>query len=538
MRDASLGLPSDIGPRKLDVLFIVAALGTIIRLALVWSGCCDAYVIADDAYYYFTIARNIALGHGATFDGLSPTNGFHPLHLLALVPVWSISLALHAGYWLPIRLALTLCVGLDLITGILLYRLLVRIGLPRAAPWASGFWFLSPLPVLITLRGLEASLSALLATCTAFLAIQVFSLARPSLRLTALLGVSLGLAGLARTDNWPLLGCALAAMAIGAWWHDRWPVARAVLVLLVLGCVAAAVAMPWFLWSQLVFGSPWQVSGAAKLSNPLIYGHLTSTATRVHLPGFVTNLLRLSLTPLRFVLGEEFAQPKVSAWAGACLACAGMVSLAALRGLARWPMVARLAALGAATFLLGHLVVYAMVFRSYVPWYAAVPLLILATWFGICVAEVSQRNLSPWLSRVIALLCVMIVLTSYARFFAINRIVPGGEERVLAPTLAFITREYPRVRTIGSFDAGALGYFAPKYGSYRVVNLDGLVNNRAYDAWRSGDYYGYLIRTIDLFWVNSNEMDVWLTPPEKARILAHYPQWGEWEIYGPRAPAR
>jgi len=38
----------------------------------------------DDAYYYFTIARNLAAGRGPTFNGLDRTNGFHPLWLAVL----------------------------------------------------------------------------------------------------------------------------------------------------------------------------------------------------------------------------------------------------------------------------------------------------------------------------------------------------------------------------------------------------------------------------------------------------------------------
>lgn len=44
----------------------------------------------DDAYYYFEIARNIAQGRGSTFDGLELTNGYHPLWLLLLVPVFAV----------------------------------------------------------------------------------------------------------------------------------------------------------------------------------------------------------------------------------------------------------------------------------------------------------------------------------------------------------------------------------------------------------------------------------------------------------------
>lgn len=39
----------------------------------------------DDAFYYFQIARNIAGHHGSSFDGIHPTNGYHPLWMILLV---------------------------------------------------------------------------------------------------------------------------------------------------------------------------------------------------------------------------------------------------------------------------------------------------------------------------------------------------------------------------------------------------------------------------------------------------------------------
>src|SRR5579862_331595 len=45
-------------------------------------------VTLEDGYYYFKIAQNLASGAGSTFDGLHPTNGYHPLWLLCLVPIF------------------------------------------------------------------------------------------------------------------------------------------------------------------------------------------------------------------------------------------------------------------------------------------------------------------------------------------------------------------------------------------------------------------------------------------------------------------
>src|SRR2546427_260168 len=43
--------------------------------------------VQDDAFYYFEVARRLGSGQGSTFDGINPTNGYHPLWQLLLVPL-------------------------------------------------------------------------------------------------------------------------------------------------------------------------------------------------------------------------------------------------------------------------------------------------------------------------------------------------------------------------------------------------------------------------------------------------------------------
>ena len=49
------------------------------------------WFIRDDAYYYFKVAENIGLGHGSTFDGINPTNGYHPLWMLVCIPIFALA---------------------------------------------------------------------------------------------------------------------------------------------------------------------------------------------------------------------------------------------------------------------------------------------------------------------------------------------------------------------------------------------------------------------------------------------------------------
>src|SRR6201992_2723619 len=44
-------------------------------------------LLQDDCFYYLQVARNIASGHGSTFNGLTLTNGYQPLWLWILAGV-------------------------------------------------------------------------------------------------------------------------------------------------------------------------------------------------------------------------------------------------------------------------------------------------------------------------------------------------------------------------------------------------------------------------------------------------------------------
>jgi len=44
----------------------------------------------DDSFYYLKIAKNISEGYGSTFDQITITNGYHPLWLLILTPLFSL----------------------------------------------------------------------------------------------------------------------------------------------------------------------------------------------------------------------------------------------------------------------------------------------------------------------------------------------------------------------------------------------------------------------------------------------------------------
>ena len=112
----------------------------------------------DDAYYYFKVAQNISEGRGSTFDGINPTNGYHPLWMLICVPIFALA---RFDLILPLRILLLVMSGLSVATAILLYRLIGKVFAPAIGAIAAVFWVFSfDVLTIVYQHGLETGIAA------------------------------------------------------------------------------------------------------------------------------------------------------------------------------------------------------------------------------------------------------------------------------------------------------------------------------------------------------------------------------------------
>jgi hypothetical protein len=112
----------------------------------------------DDAFYYFKTAQNIVEGHGVTFDGIARTNGFHPLWMIVLLPIFTLA---KFDLILPLRLVIALQVALGLGSALILYRL----GRTLCSRWIAFLmaliWAFTPLIYEVVFKGgTEAGVNA------------------------------------------------------------------------------------------------------------------------------------------------------------------------------------------------------------------------------------------------------------------------------------------------------------------------------------------------------------------------------------------
>ena len=497
------------------------------RLVMVWLGLPETHLISDDAYYYFVTARHLAGGMGPTFDGQAITNGFHPLWMLVLAPLFRL---FPHDLWLPVRAALSLTVLCDLFSGTLIYDLLRRRTGPATALVAGAAWFLLPPTALLGLQGLEASLSTML----------MLQLLRHldrgddgviwTLRSAGAVGAWLGLAGLARTDNLPAAGLAAAAIALLR--SSPAPVRQRLRWLAGVAGASIVVTAPWFVWNLVNFGTLVQVSGQVKLHVHELFGGLpwgwgdagSATLTLLHM------LFAPLLIPAKYLTGEQFDGGHF-ALPVALVSQALILYLFALGARRRLRSGTWRASpfLLPTVYLVVHVVLFGIIWRSYSTWYAhtcfAFIIVVLAgSGAGRASAPAHAGNGRPRAAIVATLALCVVQLVQYPLYFSRISLGARGPEKQFRPDLDRLRAQLPNGARLGAFDAGALAYVAETYPGFSVVNLDGLVNNGIYQAYRNGHYADWVLAHVDIVVQDLRRARLFCGPEDVERLRRRYGQ--------------
>ena len=214
----------------------------------------QAYVglLEDDFFYYAIVADKLAATGRLTFDGITTTNGFHPMWFLVLFVVRLAAGGLNASFYV----ALAALLAASMIATYELSRSLAcALGASRAMAPAASLVFAAGTDVVIA-SGMETAVDVPL------LVALVLALSRPgpvTPRRAARLGLLASLAILARLDVALVVPLALAGWVVFG--RPAWTtVCRASMAF-----CAAGIAVPVYAAFNLVaFGSVMPVSGLAK----------------------------------------------------------------------------------------------------------------------------------------------------------------------------------------------------------------------------------------------------------------------------------
>lgn len=140
------------------LLFLIANLIPHVYVAVRPDQSLLNWYLTDDAFYYFKVAQNISEGQGITFDGIAPTNGFHPLWMLICIPVFYLA---RWDLFFPLRILLIVQALFNAGSGYFLFRLFHDHGSTKAGWIAAVLWmFLPAIHGVTTKLGLETGLNA------------------------------------------------------------------------------------------------------------------------------------------------------------------------------------------------------------------------------------------------------------------------------------------------------------------------------------------------------------------------------------------
>ena len=433
-------------------------------------------VNADDSFYYFQIARNLAEGKFSTFDGgITRTNGYHPLWLFLITPfswVFDKEAALFAIKAFEIMLVAG---GVALVTA--------------AARLARMPWYLmfAALPMLYLQHGLLMGMEAAAALFMLGLFILTACLfARSPARWKwPLAAVAFALPWV-RLEYVAISLAATAALCLIEWPRPQEGLGpfRALAMNIVaplLGAVAGILV--YFAYNGIVFGGVTPVSGATKQmwSQRLWeqeggYSFVQNFRDVLQIPAFDYGLL-VALEVCAYVV---------------------LVWWFARRSRGRTDRLLLAFLVGVFGLAVGHLAKFAQTVLTVHPmwgsdaWYF-VPAYLLKTLIipVRCYVAIHfiRRFLDPKLPQAAILLSMGIVVVGTAFLFTkadftgpfqfVDRLGEStyrGMKDTSHMGVQVIDRVLPEDSVVGSWDAGVIGYFS----RFPVVNLDGLVNSYGY----------------------------------------------------------
>ena len=429
-----------------------------------------ATVLPDDAFYYFEIARNITQGLGSTFDGTNLTNGYHPLWLLTLIPIFT---HFSSGGPLdiePVRAALHLAVFFNVITACVLYRILGYFTKDRVLAAFGLFAYLfNPFVLFETVNGLETALSLLLVSV--FFLVTLRLQEKDTTRTYVLLGLIGGAMILARLDT------AFYAAAVLCWVLFRkgfkYGFPRAV----GSGLIICAVVVPLFVVNYMTFG---MVLTSASQTGTLVSHTLNAQdngtslfeVTKATVYHFYNGVDQLLLTrtgaPWLFLI-------LFGVW------CASLIRSGKIPR--RLSDIQAIHALGLGFVLL--FLANVVVRWGGRPWYFMSFEFFVSIMAVLAVASLSLSGRYKQITvLLLAVLMTFFFYVSWSKEIR-NQHVNQVEMYSMA---SWMNEQPPEDARVGVFNAGIIGYFSTR----EVINLDGLVNNAVFHAMEERRVWEYI----------------------------------------------
>ncbi len=421
----------------------------------------------DDAFYYFEIAHRLGQTGRSTFDGTILANGYHPLWMVIITPIFRTLPDLLT----PLYQMQAINLLILLIAATLFGRLLRALGVsPAVSLAASALLFANPAFIIQSMNGLETALVIMLTLAWLNWHVRITRQATISAGDGLTWGALAALAFLARTDTAPLIVIGVVMLLV-RFRRTLWPTVRA---LIPGGLLAVVMVAPWLGWNMIHFGSPIQSSGMALTA----LGYAGETQ-----PLLGRIIASMSLWRI-FGYHAGLTVPWILA-AGGIIGLAVLLSLRDSLASARdllapiWPVI-----LWAPAFITMH----AAIRLSVRPWYfvSVVPLLMIGLGITLELASRAIKARMPgWVSTLILLALVPGALIPGLIF---TQSYGDPDQLVMYEGTQWLDQHMPEGLALGILNSGIAAYTVER----PVVNLDGVVNHEVIPYLVAGNGIDYL----------------------------------------------
>lgn len=476
------------------VVLLIVLFGFAFKMAVCFRplGSLCVSPLIDDAFYSLGIARNIAAGKGITYDGYTQTDGFQPLYVFMMVPVYVV--LENADEDVPVKTALMISAFVSVAAGLLVFSLIRSCFGVWPALIALIAWTFDPHAVRECLNGLETGLAAFFVIFVTFIYVRGFVRSvEPSWRYTLALGAAIGFGILTRLDiGLFAIGLGMDFLLRARKFSPRLK-RRAVSMLALAALLSALIAGPWFIYVKSKFGHFMPTSGEAVRAISIIASsgeHIIKSRWQIAQEFTVADDLDTTSLPLWYYFEsmEKALDASLDSspflWVlvdvpGVILLIIGLLWVGLrkkgceqisnnIRSLRFLIFSYTLIFLSYSLYVFGH---YSFN-RYFFPYSGIISLLIV----GIATAIIMDYVKEPRNRRIIAELFFMAFL-AWASADGLMLI----QRRMVSDYWAaaiWVKENTPQDATIGAFQSGIMGYLSHR----KTINLDGVVNGAALSA--------------------------------------------------------
>lgn len=418
----------------------------------------------EDGFYCFAIARNIARGLGITADGETLTNGFQPLWVFVISPLFYIS---GDDRIIGVRVIFVANALVHAMAGLVLAQFATRIVPASSSEKTILFWLTAALYCgssviwVHSFNGMETGI-LLLAYSSVLLG---FTHVVPGDRLReGIFGAVLGILVLARIDA----GFFVAVLLLLNLLVDRRPFSARIASVMLMGCIAALVTLPWWAWNVVEFGNLMPTSGRA----------LQKFALSAERLGHMAKAIALNLTPAVYL--GSFETVPVTIFRVVVAALLSWICFTTVRAsFGNGHALFRRGALALSSVLVACLLLaiwYGLFsgasffyFRYMAP-LALVGVLLVAVPAMRLARFISARPLTRWIAHLGFAVCLPVLVFT---FIGHTGLIFKGHS-MLHHQVPLVLRSVPEGEWVAAAQSGTLGFLRD-----RVLNLDGRVNPEA-----------------------------------------------------------